>query len=343
MFSDLPVHLYDAYNGAVRATYRPFNGLDEMESPSVVEFSRDGQKILCGGFRTDRTIHIFDTATPGRDSTVLRLGKTRRSSDGQKGLVSSACFGGGGAGQQDLLAVGTYSPGSIYVYDFRAGQQPSGTIVSGLCVVGHGKGHSKKKRRFVSASFVDNTDTNECENEAQNDDNWFSAAKVKWFQSKAQGGVTQMMFAPNEDYTLYSASRRSNAVIAWDLRMLSCDPSHQSNPVRGLASFATVSDTNQRLEFDIDKSGEMLFVGCQDECVRVYNLKTGKILATFDGIGGVVNGVSHAFVDNRSLLTVAVGSRQFAPLDTLENDPSRTTFDTSGASCLRLMEITRSK
>ena len=100
-FSDQPVHLYDAYTGAVRATYRPFNAMDEMESPTVAIFSGNGQKILAAGFRTDRTIHIFDAAVPGRDSTILHLGKTRRSSDGQKGLVSALSFGGGGQ-QSDL-------------------------------------------------------------------------------------------------------------------------------------------------------------------------------------------------------------------------------------------------
>ena len=74
------MHLYDAYTGAVRASYRPYNALDELESPVVASFSHNGDKLATGGFRTDRSLHVFDVGIPGRDSTVLRLGKTRRSS-----------------------------------------------------------------------------------------------------------------------------------------------------------------------------------------------------------------------------------------------------------------------
>jgi WD40 repeat protein len=319
-FSDQPVHLYDAYTGDVRATYRSFNALDEMESPAVVEFSDDGQKILCSGFRTDRTIHIFETAIPGRESTILRLGKTRRSSDGQKGLVSAVSFGG--TANKQLFAVGTYAPGSIYVYDFRAGQQATGTILSGLCVVGHGRGHSRKKRRFVSLSADKHDDNDGSDGEANENENWLSAAKVKWFQSRAQGGVTQLKFAPNEGHILYSASRRSNAIIAWDLRMLSGNPDHQSNPVRGLASYETKSDTNQRLEFDIDASGQTLYVGGQDSCVRVYDLSSGKLnyRLLLDGLDDAVNGVSHTYQNGSSLLAVATGSRRFLSDEDLDHD-----------------------
>jgi WD40 repeat protein len=343
VISDQPVQLYDAYSGVVRATYRPFNALDEMESPSVVEFSNDGQKMLCGGFRSDRTIHLFDTAMPGRDSTILRLGKTRRSSDGQKGLVSAACFGGQSGGpNKQFFAVGTYSPGSIYIYDYRAGQQATGTILSGLCVVGHGKGHSNKKRRFTGAADCNSSSTAPIADEtgggAKDDINWFSTAKIKWFSSRTQSGVTQLSFAKSDEYTLYSASRRSNAIIAWDLRMLSDNADYQSNPVRGIGSYETSSDTNQRLEFDIDESGRMLFVGCQDNCVRVYDLAVGKLLATVDDLGEVANGVSHAVVNGRSLLAIATGSRRFLSEDGLEHDDEPST-SIDQLSCLRLNDV----
>lgn len=284
-----------------------------MESPAVIEFSKDGQKIACSGFRTDRTIHIFETAIPGRESTILRLGKTRRSSDGQKGLVSAVSFGGGTtANNSNIVAVGTYAPGSIYVYDFRAEQLPAGTILNGLCVVGHGRGYSRKKRHFVGISTdqpEEYTNDNDCDTPVD-DARWFSAAKVKWFQSKAQGGVTQLQFSPDE-YILYSASRRSNAIIAWDLRMLSGNPNYQSNPVYGFASYSTKNDTNQRLEFDIDSSGQTMYVGGQDNCVRVYDLSSGKLKGQIDALEDAANGVSHVYQNGRSLLAVATGSRRF--------------------------------
>lgn len=302
---DQPIHLFDAYTGEIRATYRPFNALDEMESPTVAQFTPCGQKIMASGFRTDRTIHVFDAATPGRESTVLHLGKTRRSTDGQKGLVSAICFPSSQSSGSGFC-VGTYSPGSIYFYDDRTGQQPSGTILTGLSVVGHGKNHCRKKRRFVSI------DRGSSEVDEEGED-MFSAAKVKWFQTRTQGGVTQLLFAPNNEYILYSASRRSNAVIAWDLRMLSGNAEYQSNPVRGLASYATDSNTNQRLEFDVNETGQRLYVGGQDRCVRIYDVASGKLIERIEGLHDAVNGVSFSFHSETkgSFLAIASGSRHF--------------------------------
>jgi telomerase Cajal body protein 1 len=308
-FSDQPIHMYDAYSGAVRASYRPFNALDEIEAPAVVHFTSDGQKILASGFQTDRTIHLFDTAAPGRRSTILRLGKTRRSSDGQKGLVSalSSC-----SSDRNVLAVGTYAPGSIYLYDHRIGELASGIILNGLCVVGHGRGHAKKKRRRNVAGETDID---------AEDANWISAAKVKWFHSRAQGGVTQLMFSPSQDreMILYSASRRSNAILAWDLRMLSGDPDYQSNPVQGLASYETRNETNQRLEFEIGDDN-VLYVGGQDKCVRVYDIVSGKLTGKIEGLDDSANGVSFACVQGKAFLAVATGSRRFLSDDDLLAD-----------------------
>ena len=280
----------------------------------MAAFTNDGQRIICGGFHTDRTLHVFDTTIPGRDSTVLRLGKTRRSSDGQKGLISSICFGGGTSLSSPIFAVGTYSPGSIYLYDLRSSQQPTGTILNGHCMVGHGKGHARKKRHFEKISKedsdipVDDAGSAELEN---NDENWFTAAKVKWFQSKTQSGVTQLQFAPNDEYILYSTSRRSNVVIAWDTRMLSGQSDYQSNPIRGLSSFETMNDTNQRLEFDIDSTGQTMYVGGQDKCVRIYDIKSGKCKGKILDLDDVANGVSVSTNGGRTLLAIATGSRRF--------------------------------
>lgn len=299
---DQPVHLYDAYTSRIRASYRPYNALDEMESPTVVSFTPDGQRIFTGGFQSDRTIHVFDVAVPGRESTILRLGKTRRSSDGQKGLLSALSFSPLG-GSNHVFCVGTYAPGSIYVYDDRIpSSSGSNTTLNGVCVVGHGRSHSRKKRRFAAIT------------EDGQDQNIFSAAKIQWYQGRARGGITQLKFSPVNDYTLYSASRRSDSVLLWDLRAVSGNPDHASNPIRGISSFATDSDTNQRLEFDLDENGENLFIGGKDKCVRMYNTSTGKLAGTLDGLEDTANGVSyyHHQESNTRLLAVAVGARRFS-------------------------------
>ena len=153
-----PVHLYDAYTGTIRATYRPYNALDEMESPTVVSFVENGTRLAMGGFRTDRMIHLFDLNRPGRDAAaIFKLGKTRRSKDGQKGLVSALAS----SSSLNVLAVGTYSPGSIYIYDLRAQPTEVAEIrVTGVRVFGHGsKSHcSRKRKHFVCNEDVERDD-----------------------------------------------------------------------------------------------------------------------------------------------------------------------------------------
>jgi WD40 repeat protein len=353
------VHLIDAYSGTVRASYRPFNNLDEMESPTVVTFSSNGQRIFTGGFKTDRCIHVFDLAVPGRVSTILRLGKTRRSPDGQKGLVS--CIASSPLNEK-IFSVGTYSPGSLYMYDDRAGQQPSGTILNGVCIVGHGKNHVRKKRRFAGMESdaaehaIENS--NNATTASSSSDGWLGQAKSKWFHTRAQGGVTQVQFSPVQDYILYSASRRSGAVLCWDLRMLSDNAEYKSNcPIQGIGSFATCNDTNQRLEFDLDDTGERLYIGGVDCRVRIYETKSGDAKGEIANLQDAANGVSFCkqqqdFMNGKRLMAVATGSRRF-PLQEgdFNRDDNKNTDDVipslaplvpdPAPGYLRLFELTR--
>ncbi|KAL7494917.1 hypothetical protein ACHAWT_004544 [Skeletonema menzelii] len=348
--NSMPIHLIDAYTSQLRASYRPHNGVDELEGPTVVEFSPDGSRIYGTGFKTDRTIAVFDTAIPGREGRIMRLGKTRRSNDGQKGIPSAMAFakssGGDNNGPSNVFALGTYSPGSIYIYDDRmATDTTAGTIVlhSGLAVVGHGKSFARKKRRF------EHTDN---ENDAEDcGENLFSSARVNWFQARARGGITQLTWAPptsNNPYVLYSASRRSNAVLSWDVRALSGldldgDASSSrkrsggvSRSICGLQSYARDGDTNQRLEFDLDTNGDRLFVGSgsSEGVVKVYDVNSGKLNDEFkvvDGGGDAVNGVSfipHPFGknDGDGLLAVAVGSRHFHEEELSDNESETKTI-----------------
>ncbi|KAL7545956.1 hypothetical protein ACHAWF_009306 [Thalassiosira exigua] len=319
-----PIHLIDAYTSKIRATYRPYNAVDEMEGPTVVEFSPDGRRVYGTGFRSDRTVAAFDVSVPGRDGMIARLGKTRRSADGQKGVPSAMAFPGAGGGPSNVFAVGTYSPASIYIYDDRMSNfHPAGTIVlyGGLAVVGHGRAFSRKKRRFghVDGAGVDEDD----------DADLFSSARVNWFQSRARGGVTQLAWAPpasDNPYALFSASRRSDAVLSWDVRALSGRDARggggANHPVCGLRSYARDGDTNQRLEFELDRTGRRMYAGTggSEGVVRVYDVKGGKLEGTLDVVGSdcegdAVNGVSYfdgpGLGSYDALLAVAVGSRRF--------------------------------
>lgn len=293
----------------------------------MVEFSPDGSRIYGTGFKTDRTIAVFDTAIPGREGQILRLGKTRRSSDGQKGIPSAISFPkcSSGGGPSNVFAVGAYSPASIYIYDDRVApcSGPSGTIVlhGGLTVVGHGRAFARKKRRFTNITDGTNETTDEQE------ENWFSSARVNWFQSQARGGVTQLMWAPptsSNPYVLYSASRRSNAVLSWDVRMLS-DLGNSKNrsggksthPVCGLRSFARDGDTNQRIGFDLNEDGSKVFVGTgsSEGVVKVYDVSNSAPESEINIRSGLsndaINGVSFKNVGFSRILAVAAGSRHY--------------------------------
>ena len=345
---DRPVHLVDAYDGSIRASYRPYNGLDEMESPAVVSFDPTGERVFASGFRTDRTVHVFRTDRPGRESELLRLGKTRRSRDGQKGVVSSLAFPPDrDAAGPSVFAVGTYSPGSIYVYDDRTaggtvgGFGPEGGVLSGgVCVVGHGRSHARKRRRFDGGGSGDGDDDDECGGNGNGGEDMFSAAKARWYHARARTGVTQLRWSPSPSgpSLLYSASRKSDAVIAWDLRALSGD---SSRPVRGVASYPRDGDTNQRLGFDLDEDGNRLFACGADGTVRTYDVRRRELLDTMDGFDDVPNGVSYfdAGVWGRrgGLLSVATGSRRFEDTydegdDDGREDPSGSTVDDTPGS-----------
>jgi WD40 repeat protein len=83
----------------------------------------------------------------------------------------------------------------------------------------------------------------------------------------------------------------------------------------------TLSDTNQRLEFDLDVAGRTLYMGGRDGCVRVYDVKTGKLQRTIDGLEDAANGVSfYEQCSGEKLLAVATGSRRFPSEDDFDLD-----------------------
>jgi WD40 repeat protein len=319
---DQPVHLYDAYTGKVRAAYCPYNALDELEAPNVAIFHpTHGQTLVAGGFRTDRRIYVFDVHRPGRQAqAVWKLGNTKRSTDGQKGLVSALAYS---RQHEALLAVGTYAPGSIYLYDVR---QPPSQVLIGLSLVGHGKHSVKRKRRFWVSTDQNNNNA---------EDEWISSAKWQWLVQKTQTGVTHLQF--DDAYTMFSASRRSNVVLAWDLRMFRPleeeDNSTINSSTGALQSYSTVNDTNQRLGFDFDAENNTLFVGGRDGTVRLYNAQSSqsrgqiRLASSLDALpepaehSCAINGISYHRMSNGSKwLAVSTGERRFPAEQEYDDD-----------------------
>ena len=53
-----PVHMWDAFTGELRCSYRGYDDVDEVESAISIIFSNNGEKVI-GGYK--KTIKIFDT------------------------------------------------------------------------------------------------------------------------------------------------------------------------------------------------------------------------------------------------------------------------------------------
>ena len=308
---DQPIHLIDAYDASLKASYRAYNHLDELTSANVATFTPEGKRIVCGGFSTDkRSLQIFDVDYPGRDGEKWMLGKSRYSSDGQKGMVSCISFSPlnhSYSGYSNVFAVGTYSPGSIYLYDDRVSSGAVGNcnaivLQSKTCVVGHGKRFTRKRPRSENNPSSDNED--------EINENFLCNAKKSYFYNQAKNGVTQISWScDSNDTILYTSSRKSNAVLSWDMRNLCA-------PVR---AYSRDGQTNQTLQFDLVngtlKERQLLFVGSQDQCVKIYDIaqNSSKAMDTIDGcFYDAVNGVSvKELFDGSFMVAVATGARRW--------------------------------
>lgn len=130
---DHPLHLWDAYTGACRASYVAYNHLDEVVAAHSLAFDPSGGRIFTG---FERTIRVFDLARPGRQCEVRPTCATRRSRDGQRGIISCFAFAPDGSG---LYAAGSYG-GTIGLYAdsdprrviMELGGEPTSGGVTGL-------------------------------------------------------------------------------------------------------------------------------------------------------------------------------------------------------------------
>ncbi|KAM3857824.1 telomerase Cajal body protein 1 [Diretmus argenteus] len=83
---DNPVHIWDAFYGEVRASFRPYNHLDELTAAHSLCFSPDGSQLYCG---FDKTVRVFYTDRPGRDCEER---PTTVKKQGQSGIISCFAF-----------------------------------------------------------------------------------------------------------------------------------------------------------------------------------------------------------------------------------------------------------
>lgn len=96
---DNPVHIWDAFYGNLRATFRPYNHLDELTAAYSLCFSPDGSQLYCG---FDKTVRVFYTERPGR---YCEQRPTVVKKQGQSGIISCMAF----SSSQPVYACGSYS------------------------------------------------------------------------------------------------------------------------------------------------------------------------------------------------------------------------------------------
>ncbi|XP_041483327.1 telomerase Cajal body protein 1-like [Lytechinus variegatus] len=97
---DHPIHLWDAFTGKLRGTYKPMNSVDELTTPHSLCFSKNGRRLFCG---FNKTIRIFYTDRPGSQCEVVPTKK--KNMNGQTGIIS--CFAM--APEIKMYAAGSYS------------------------------------------------------------------------------------------------------------------------------------------------------------------------------------------------------------------------------------------
>ncbi|XP_020630480.1 telomerase Cajal body protein 1-like isoform X3 [Orbicella faveolata] len=242
---DHPIHMWDAFTGTIRCTYRTYNHLDELVAANCVSFNLDGSQIYCG---FNKMVRVFDTARPGRD---FQQRPTTVKKEGQNGIISSIAFSQDNSG---MYALGSYSK-SVGVYSDSDGE-------------------------------------------------------LIFLLQGQQGGVTHVMFSP-DGTKLYSGGRKDDEIICWDVR----------NPGTVLYCMMRSVDTNQRVYFDIDRTGQYIISGNADGCVSIWDSTlpplnddttkeaTLQPVMKFVAHGDFVNGAS--FHPSLPLLATTSGQRQF--------------------------------
>ncbi|CAG8512173.1 15438_t:CDS:10 [Dentiscutata erythropus] len=107
-----PVHLWDAYTGKIKCSYIIINHREQIVGPNSLTFNLDGSMIYCG---YKNMIKIYYTSRPGSNGEEYPTTPTRKSKEGQKGVISYLAFNPDRSG---LYAAGSYSQ-SIGLYDER--------------------------------------------------------------------------------------------------------------------------------------------------------------------------------------------------------------------------------
>lgn len=197
---DTPVHLWDAYTGQLRASYRNYDQYDAIAAALSLAFSRDGQRLLCG---MRHAVHVHQLSVPGREYQVRATQTGGIGAGGFRGLVATMAVAGPAA-PAALLACGSFG-GAVSVYDEERGRHVADTPRLGKA-------------------------------------------------------VTSMKFSADGRY-LWIALRVSGLLYSFDVR----------NLLRPVLVLDRGPLTNQRMQFDLDPTGQYVLAGTDDGRVLMWD------------------------------------------------------------------------
>ncbi|XP_014670478.1 PREDICTED: telomerase Cajal body protein 1-like [Priapulus caudatus] len=109
---DNPIHMWDAFSGGLRCTYRAYDHVDEIAPAYSLAFTLDGSHLYSG---FNKMVRCFDVTRPGRDCE--KIPTHSKKTPGQPGIISCLAMSPLGG----VFAAGSYSKTvALYSLDGRS-------------------------------------------------------------------------------------------------------------------------------------------------------------------------------------------------------------------------------